>query len=211
MATATLVSSDIEIGRGIVGTLARASIPVTVYLWAFVPQLQEWQLIVGTPLVDSKGPLAAYGEVNKALRNAGIFDEVALRRIVLRSPNDRVLKSLERESHAVPHEVFRVVNAPIAGNFVEDAYLYTGSIHIVRLREANPATYSVIYAPYGGRGVAPFLKIEGEESLRGFLRDRLHVETEWSTTALRNLDERGTAAIPNVELKGGELKRLGLA
>jgi hypothetical protein len=213
MATATLVNSDIEIGRRIVATLTRANIPVTVYLWAFVPQLQEWQLIVGTPLVDNKGPLAAYAEVNRTLRKEGLFDDVPLRRIILRSPNDRVLKSLEKESRAVPHEVFRVVNAPIAGNFVEDAYLYTGFIHIVRLQgRADQSIYSVIYAPYGGPGgVVPSRKMEGDEALRSFLADRLHIDQEWSGLALRSLDERGSASIPNVEFKGGDLKRLGLA
>ena len=71
MATATLVNSDIEIGRQIVAALTRANLPVTFYLWAFVPQLQEWQFIVATPLVDSKGPLAAYSEVNKVCGKRG--------------------------------------------------------------------------------------------------------------------------------------------
>ena len=79
--------------------------------------------MVATPLVDAKGPLAAYGEVNKALQKEGVFDDAPLRRIFLRSPNDKVLRSLEKESKAVPQEAFRVVNEQIAGNFVEDAYV----------------------------------------------------------------------------------------
>lgn len=76
-----------------------------------------------------------------------------LRRIFLRSPNDRVLKSLEKQSRVVPQESFRIVNEQIAGNFVEDAYLYTGSIDIIRFensRGAVPDKYSVIYLPYSG-------------------------------------------------------------
>jgi len=156
MATATLVSSDIEIGRRIVATLTRANIPVTLYLWAFVPQLQEWQLIIGTPLVDSKGPLAAYGEVNKTLRKEGLFDDVPHRRIFLRSPNDRALKSLQKQSETVPHEAFRVVNEPIGGNFVEDAYLYGGSVRIMQLQNGKPdvvlPAYRVTYFPQAGGG-----------------------------------------------------------
>ena len=214
MATATLVNSDIEIGRQIVAALTRANMPVAVYLWAFVPQLQEWQFIIATPLVDSKGPLAAYGEVNKNLRKEGLFDDTPLRRIFLRSPNDRVLKSLEKQSRVVPQESFRIVNEQIAGNFVEDAYLYTGSIDIIRFensRGALPDKYSVIYLPYSGGGAAPSRQIDGAENVREFLEDNLlHLRKDVVELALKELSERGTASIPNVQLKTYELRRLGL-
>jgi hypothetical protein len=214
VATTALVDSDIEIGRRILATLTRASIPVTVSLWALISDLQEWRFIVATPLVDTKGPLAAYGEVNRALQKEGVFDDVRLRNIFLKSPNDKVLKSLEKESRFVPHEDFRVVNAPIAGSFVEDAYVYTGFIHVVRLRNHpdDHPIYSVIYAPYEGPGgLVPSVRKEGAETLRKFLGNRLHIDAEWIDSALRHLGERGSASIPNVELKTGDLKRLGLA
>ncbi len=144
MATATLVNKEIEVGRRIVAALTRASIPVTVYLWAFVPQLEEWQFMVATPLVDTKGPLAAYDEVNKALQREGIFDDLPVRRIFLESPNDRVLKALEKESRAIPDEAFRVVNEQIAGNFVEDVYVYSGAIDIQEsenIPRGSPSAY----------------------------------------------------------------------
>ncbi len=212
MATATLVNNDIEIGRRIVSALALAEIPVTVYLWAFVPQLQEWQFMIATPLVDTKGPLAAYGEVNRALQRQGLFDDVPLRRIFLKSPSDRVLKSLEKISKTVPQEAFRVVNEQIAGTFVEDAYVYTGSIHVIRLDESTPDAYWIVYAPYQGRGGAkPAKHLDGIEEVREFLEKRAHVRRETLDPALKELTERGGVSIPNVKLKPHELKRLGLA
>jgi hypothetical protein len=214
MVTAALVNHDIEVGRRIVATLTRASIPVTVYLWAFIPERGEWQFIVATPLVDSKGPLDAYNEVNRALQRGGMIDDIALTTVFLRSPNDRVLKSLERESRAVPHETFRVVNAPIAGSFVEDAYLYHGSIDIIAIgnaRGATPHKYSIIYLPYSGGGAAPSRQIDGFENLRDFLESKpLHVRKDVVESALRELAERGSASIPNVSLRTQELKRFGL-
>ena len=72
------------------------------------------------------------------------------------SPNDPELRALEKQSKAMPQESFRVLNASIAGRFVEDAYLYTGSIDIIRLgkfqRTVAADKYSVIYAPYSGGG-----------------------------------------------------------
>lgn len=215
MATAALVSSDIDIGRRIIAALTRAGIPVTVYLWAFIPQLQEWQFMIATPLVDTKGPLAAYSEVNRVLQKAGVFEEVPLRRVFLRSPTDKVLRALEKESRAVPRETFRVVNDQIAGNFVEDAYVYSGALHIVRLTKASdraPAKYSVIYTPHSGPGgAAPSTRFEGEENMRQFLSKKLLLDALTVETAIMDLSTDGNASIPNVLLNRSELRRLGLA
>ncbi len=213
MATTALVGSDIEIGRRIVAALTRAAIPVTIYLWAFIPQLQEWQLIVATPLVDSKGPLAAYGEVNKALQKEGVFDDVPLRRIFLKSPNDQVLKSLEKESRAVPQEAFRVVNEQIAGNFVEDAYVYGGSIFIVKVDHSRPDPheyYSVMYTPRSGlRPPAPPLRKTIEE-VRQFLEEGVRMDKHSVDLQIAKLRAGQSALIP-VSLAPNQLRNLGLA
>ncbi len=198
----------------IVAALTRASIPVTVYLWAFIPQLQEWQFIVATPLVDTKGPLAAYGEVNKALQKDGVFDDIPLRRIFLRSPNDKVLKSLERDSRAVPQESFRVVNEQIAGNFVEDAYVYGGSIFIVKGGSSRPHPreyYSVIYSPRSGvRSPAPPLRFERIEDVRQFLEEGLRMDKHTADLPVAKLRGEQSALIP-VSLTPAQLRALGLA
>jgi hypothetical protein len=215
MATAALVNSDIEIGRSIVAALTRASIPVTLYLWAFVPQIQEWQFIIATPLVDTKGPLAAYGEVNRALQKEGILDEIPTRRLFLKSPTDRVLRSLERQSRASAQEQFRVVNAPISGSFVEDVFVYTGSIHIVELHRGSPEgqpTFSLVYTPYAGAGgAAPSVRLKGNGQLRDFLRKRLHIDEDSVESTIRSLENEKKASIPHVELRPTELRTLGLA
>jgi hypothetical protein len=213
MATAALVNHDIEVGRRIVATLTRASIPVTVYLWAFVPEREEWQFIVATPLVDSKGPLEAYNEVNRALQRGGLVDDITLTTVFLRSPSDRVLKALEKESRSVPHETFRVVNAPIAGNFVEDAYLYHGSIDIMALLNARggvPNKYSVVYLSYSGGGTAPSRQVEGVENVRDFLENKLRLRRDLVESTIKELGKSGSASIPNIQFRTQDLKRLGM-
>jgi hypothetical protein len=212
MATAALVNHDIDIGRRIVAALTRARIPVAVYLWAFVPEVGEWQFVIATPLFDSKGPIAAYGEVQRALENEAAYRDVPLSRIFLKSPQDPVLKLLERESRAVPEEAFRVVNAPISGSFVEDAYLYTGFIHIIGSGKSTPPGYRVFYAPYSGRGSArPSVPFDSIDTLREFLEKKLNIRGESLDIALKELDQSGGASIPNVHLKPHDLKRLRLA
>lgn len=168
--------------------------------------------MIATPLVDSKGPRAAYGEVNKALQKEGVFDYIPLRRIFLRSPSDKVLKSLEKESKTVPQETFRVVNEQIGGNFVEDAYLYAGSIDILRIK--SPGTeenFRVIYSPGSGGRAVPSVRVQGFEKLRNLLQREIRIRPEIVERAIRDLAEKGDAAtIPNVQLKPSELKRLGL-
>jgi hypothetical protein len=211
MATAALVNNDIEIGRRIVAALTRVSIPVTVYLWAFIPQLREWQFMVATPLVDTKGPLAAYGEVNKALQREGVFEDIPLRRIFLKSPNDRVLKSLEKDSKAIPQEAFRVVNEQIAESFVEDAYVYSGSLDITESenipRGSALSTYWVNYAPYSGPGGSTW-PVKGLDSLRQLLLSKLHLSQSVVDSTLKEVSANKRASIPNIQLRARDLRRL---
>lgn len=213
MATAALVNSDIEIGRRIVSSLSRAGIPVTVYLWAFVPQLDEWQFMVATPLVDSKGPLSAYNEINRVLQREGVFEDVPLRRIFLKSPNDPVLKALEKQSRAIPQESFRVVNEEIGGNFVEDAYVYGGSVSIVRTGSARPSSreyYSVVYSPRSGpRSPAPPLRFETMDDVRRFLEEDLRLGKHTSDAELEKLRSQQSTVIP-ISISPAQLKALGL-
>jgi len=214
MATTALVDRDLDTGRRILGALAKAGIAVNVAFWAYIPQISEWQLFIATPLVDSKGQRSAYEQVLRTLQNQGIDGDLPWRRIFLRSPKDRVLKSLENQSKNYSSEAFRVLNLPIGDRFVEDAYIYTGSIHIVRLsksRDAEPK-YSLIYTPYAGLGgAAPSRSIEGTENLRQFLSKKLLIDSIVIDTSLSELITTGNSSIPNVQLNHAELKRLGLA
>jgi len=210
-ATALVDKSSIDLGRRVIAALGRQGIAVTVGLWAFASQSEEWQLTIATPLVDELGPLAAYGKVQKALQKAGVEDEFPLRRIFLRSPKDRVLQSLQKESRALDREDYRLVNASIEGSFVEDAYLYRGFIQINQLqRKAGAPLYSVFYAHAPG-GIMRDRRFEGADQLREFLRGSLNINQGIVESVLRNLDEHGDATIPNVELKHKDLKRLELA
>ena len=184
---------------------------MAVGLWAFASQSEEWQLTIATSLVDELGPLAAYGKVQKALQKARIEDEFPLRRIFLRSPKDRILQSLQKESRALEREDYRLVNASIEGSFIEDAYLYRGFIDItasenIRARKAE-STYFVTYAPYSGPGDAT-VRVEGVDNLRDLLLSKLHINPNVTESTLNELLAKKAASIPNVQLRARDLKRL---
>jgi hypothetical protein len=210
MATAILVSSEIEVGRRIIAALTRAKIPVKVYLWAFIPEVQEWQFMIATPLVDAKGPLGAYADVNKALQKEGVFEDLPLGGIFLRSPNDPVLKLLEKESKAVPRDASRVVNQHISGSFVAEAYVYSGFIDIQEFAntpKGTGSTYYAMYAPYSSPNV-PTWAFKNLDDLRLFLVAKLHLNANTVDSSLRELSSRKGASIPNVQLRPRDLRRL---
>jgi len=206
MATAVLVNRDFEIGRKVLATLAQANIPVTVAFWAFVPQINEWQFFIATPLVDSKGHRATYNQVLRTLHDAGLDPQLPWRRIFLRSPKDPVLKSLEKETEtpsgsidilevgslpkgtpskyyvtyaSYPSEKLRTINEAVGDRFIEDAYLY-GKLWIA----------------------------SGLDDLRALLSRLLHLESDIVESAIDEISAKKHAVIPNVQLRPRDFKRL---
>lgn len=188
---ATLVRSDLDIGGRVMAALGRARIPVTLFDWNYVPQLDEWQLIIGTPLYDSKGPREAYTRVFSALKEAGIYQDVPLLRISLRSPQDHLVKALEREMKTEQE----------------------GVIHIVDYsKHGHNRQYSVVFSPFSAPGGAvPSRRVSGIEELRELLEERLHIGKSSVDEALLELERRGSASIFHVALTKRQAKMLGLA
>ncbi len=94
MDQATLVKNDLDIGALVIEALD-GKIPITFWGWSYVPQLEEWQLNIATPWFDSKGPLRTYRKLVDALQKAGIYERVPMRRVVVRSPADALVKALQ--------------------------------------------------------------------------------------------------------------------
>jgi hypothetical protein len=201
-----LVNKDLEVGRRILHALADAHIPVNVAFWANVSEGGEWHLFIATPLVDTQGPKAAYEQVLQTLHVAGMDSHLPWRRILLRSPKDPVLKSLEKQTEIptgaldiieitniprqtpnvyyvtyAPHptETYRILNESVGDRFIEDAYLY-GKLWVVR----------------------------GLDGLRGFLSKFVHLDHKTVEAAVEDVSAKKTVSIPNVHLHPRDLKRM---
>jgi len=206
MATAALVDRDLEIGRKILVTLRQANIEVSVAFWAYVSQSGDWQFFIATPLVDSEGPKSAYERVLRTLHDAGMDPQLPWRRILLRSPKDPVLRSLEKQTEIpdgsisitefgtiprgtpsayyvtyapYPGETFRILNEPVGDRFVEDAYVY------------------------GKMWIATDL-----DGLRGLLLKLFRLNHDIVESTIEELSARKTTSIPNVRLRPRDLRRL---
>ncbi|MBI4444053.1 MAG: hypothetical protein HY649_11860 [Acidobacteria bacterium] len=192
MDKATLVRSDLEIEGRVQEALSQAKIPVSLVALNYVSEIEEWQLVIATPLYDSKGPHEAVSRIIRALQDAGIYQKVPMLRVSVLSPDDSVVKALEQEIKVRTE----------------------GSIHIVAHRNEpnHEKVYAVIFSPYTGPGGAvPARRITGLAELRKFLVERLHIYKTSVDDALPELARKGSTSILNVQLTNREAKRLGLA
>ncbi len=193
MDKATLVRSDLEIEGLILEALSRAKIPVTLVDWNYAPEVDEWQLVVATPWYESKGPREANARIIKALQDAGIYEEVPMRRVYVLSPDDNLVRTLEEEVKVCKE----------------------GAIHIISHddnKRNREKVYSVFFSPFTGPGGAvPAKRITGLGELRKFLEERLHIRKTSVDDALAELARKETVSVFNVQLTNREARRLGLA
>lgn len=179
--------SDIDIGGRILEALHRAGVSVTLCMWHDVPELGESEFIVATPLYDD-GPLAANRRVIEALQAAGIYRQVPLLRLSVRSPSDPLVRSLARDLKRRDERF----------------------LHIVMPEHPRPR-YTVILSPVTSPGgVIPAKHLDGEEDLQGFL-ERLHLSARAIDDALAELRHRGSTSIFPLRLTRDETRKLGLA
>jgi hypothetical protein len=191
---ATLVRSDLDTEGRVLSALSLAKIPATLVDLEYVSPLDEWHLVIATPLYDDKGPREAYSRVIKALQDARIYQDVPIRRVTLKSPTDRSVKALAAEIKVKAE----------------------GTIHILELgglgEPRKPTEYSVTFAPYTGPGGAvPSRRFQRPEQLKTFLEDQVGVSPSSIDEAFSELHRKGSASIFQVQLTRREAKKLGLA
>lgn len=190
MDKATLVESDVEISALVLDALSRTRMPVTFCGWRWVPELEEQQLIVATPWIDTKGPLTTYQTVIDALTKAGVYEDVPMRRVFLMSPKNPVVQELKEEAKSRNE----------------------GFIHILRHSGSrNRDEYSIRFAPVPGSGFVRSKVFTGQERLRDFLTGRLHLHQTAIDDAFKEVGDKGRASIFPVYLTTQDVRKLGLA
>jgi hypothetical protein len=189
MDQATLVKGDRVIEAQVLEALDRARIPVTLCEWNYVPELQEWQLVIATPWHDSKGPRTTYRAVVDALEKAGIYKRVPMRRVFLMSPGDALV-----------------------GRFLEESRTHwDGFVHILRNQgNGRPEEFSLVFAPVTQDGFAPVKPFSTLDALKSFLIENLHVNSTSLQEALHELRRTGAGSIYPVTLTTRQMKKLGL-
>lgn len=190
MDQATLVKSDRIIEAQVLEALDRARIPVVLCEWNYVPQLQEWQLIIATPWHNSKGPRTTYRAVVDALERAGIYQRVPMRRVFLKNPDDSLVKLLQQEART----------------------RWDGFVHILRHHgDGKAQEYSLVFTPIMREGAAPVQRFSTLDDLKSFLTDNLHLNPNSFEGALDEMRRTGAGSIYPVTLTTRQIKKLRLA
>jgi len=185
-----LVDRDLRIGRDVIGLLAAANLTVDDAFWAYVPELEEWKLVLSSPSVKQLGLHNSYLRMSNALRESPLWKEIPLSRISLFASDDNIVERLKAlETHR-----------------------YEGALEIVRSERKNGSpNFLVFFVPYKiPGGEAPALSLKGESKLEKFLRQEIGVSERALQLALNDLDTRGAYTFENLELTTAKLRKIGL-
>ena len=125
MGKATLVDADMKAGKDLLNILDDTKFKVKAALWLYMPEPEEWRLILACPIVDEEGPKKAYETVQSQLQGLNQRDRLSLQDISLVSPGDKLIKALKlvfKLDKAI--SPIRFTRNVINGIFIEDAYIY---------------------------------------------------------------------------------------
>lgn len=126
MATATLVSQEIEEGQRFLDALDAAGVSVDAALWIYAPEPETWRLMLTSPIYDRKGPLKAYDQILSVFRQVKPELKIDWTALVAVSPKHELIKGLRQLQQEYNYNLSgrRMTNNRINQVWVEDAYIY---------------------------------------------------------------------------------------
>lgn len=119
-----LVEANLTAGSELVQALDRSALSISVALWLYSPEYEDWRFVLASRRLDAVKPSDAYGLVHDALAAAGISLERTPPLLVLKM-SDPFIRTLRRIfSKAKTLEGMRLGGQLIGDRFVEDALVY---------------------------------------------------------------------------------------
>lgn len=126
MATATLVSQEIEEGQRFLDALDAAGVSVNAALWIYAPEPETWRLMLTSPIYDRQGSLKAYDQILSVFRQVKPELKIDWTALVAVSPKHDLIKGLRQLQQEYNYNLSgrRMTNNRINQVWVEDAYIY---------------------------------------------------------------------------------------
>jgi hypothetical protein len=119
-----LVAADFATGLKLVQALDRSPLSISVALWLYSWEHEDWRFVLASRRLDAAKPAEAYGLVHDALTAAGISLEQTPTPMILKM-SDPFIRELRRMfAKAKSVEGMRLGSQLIGGRFVEDALVY---------------------------------------------------------------------------------------
>ena len=124
MDKAPLVTTDTMKGTGWLKALDHSKLDISVALWLYLPEYEDWRFALSSPMLDTVPISKAYGLVHDALDRAGFPLEQTPPLLIL-PMKDPLIKQLRRIfGKAKSVEGMRLGGQMIGDRFVEDALVY---------------------------------------------------------------------------------------
>lgn len=124
MDQAAMVNIDVSQGLEILEALERANVKLSVALWMFLSEFEDWRLVISSRQLDAADPRDAYRLLHDSLSraNADINRKPA---ILILPTNDPFVKALRRIfGKTLSVDGMRLGGQTIGDRFVQDAYVY---------------------------------------------------------------------------------------
>ena len=122
----TLLVSGVDLGQGaeILRILDGAGLKISVALWVYLPEYEDWRLVLSSRKFDAVRLPTAYGLFHDALEAAGIPLERTPPVMILgmSDPFIRTLRRIFGKAKSV--DGMRLGGQTIGDRFVDDAYAY---------------------------------------------------------------------------------------
>ena len=121
-----LMDDMIEAGARLTEKLDELGLPISVAMWFFTPDINEWRLMFASPTVSTKGAREVYEQIEKARKALGAEAEcIPLSVIGLIDTNHQLVQLLRIALHTGPGvSRVRFSKNVINGHFIDDALIY---------------------------------------------------------------------------------------
>jgi hypothetical protein len=120
-----LTPEMLSAGERVTQALGEKHFNFTLTFWLYTSAMNEWRLMVATPLVDDEGPRSTYARLGKVLPpGVDQLKEFDLLSITVISPNDPLAKALKSVQASRNLGSARLKGSRVKDVFVEDAYVY---------------------------------------------------------------------------------------
>lgn len=121
-----LTDEMIEAGAQLTQKLDELGLPISVAMWFFLSDINEWRLLFASPQSSAEGPRAVYEKIEEARKALGTQAErLPLSAIGLMDTNLELVQLLRGGLRTGPgvHRV-RFSKNVINGHFIDDALIY---------------------------------------------------------------------------------------
>lgn len=121
-----LTDDMVETGDELLRKLDESGLPIQAAFWMFMPEINEWRLLIASPEVSAKGPLSVYERIRVALEQMGEKALAAPLSMIGLLDADAELVRLFRSFQKVRQGVgrLRLSKNAINGHFIDDALIY---------------------------------------------------------------------------------------